>query len=66
MKSIMDILKQEAQEAFLKRSPLERIETMHGIMMEIINLKAKGEGVTEHEVYKKYLANNPRHYQRPA
>jgi hypothetical protein len=41
------------------------METMHFVILGLISLKAKGEGLTEYEVYKRYLANNPRHYQRP-
>ncbi len=64
MKSIMDIRKAGEKKKFLKLSPLERIETMHNIVSEIIFLRAKAEGVPEYEIYKRYLKNNPRHYQR--
>lgn len=66
MKSIMDIRKAEEKEKFLKLSPLERIETMHSIISEIISLRAKAENIPEYEIYKRYLKNNPRHYQRTA
>jgi hypothetical protein len=64
MKSIIDIRKEYEREKFLKLSPLERIMTMHAIMLEIIAIKAKAEGVAEYEIYKRYLRNNPRHYQK--
>lgn len=64
MKSVMDIRKAEERERFLKLSSLERIETMHNIVSEIISLIAEAEGVSEYEIYKRYLKNNPRHYQR--
>ncbi len=64
MKSIIDIRKEYEREEFLKLSPLERINTMHALMSEIIDIKAKAEGVTEYEIYKRYLRNNPRHYQK--
>lgn len=64
MKSIMDIRKAEEKEKFLKLSPLERIETMHNIISEIISLRAEAENIPEYEIYKRYLKNNPRHYQR--
>ena len=63
MKSIMDIRKDHEREQFLKLSPLERIKAMHAIMSEIIAIKAKVEGVTEYEIYRRYLKNNPGHYQ---
>ena len=63
MKSIMDIRKDHEREQFLKLSPLERIKAMHAIMSEIIAIKAKAEGATEYEIYRRYLKNNPRHYQ---
>jgi len=64
MKSVMDIRKAEEKKQFLKLSPLERIETMHSIVSEIISLRARAESVSEYEIYKRYLKNNPRHYQR--
>jgi hypothetical protein len=64
MKSVMDIAKAEEREEFLKLSPLERMETMHDILMQIFALIAKAEGVSEYDVYTRYLKNNPRHYER--
>ena len=64
MKSIIDIRKAEEKKKFLELSPLERIETMHNLVSEIISLRAKAESVPEYEIYKRYLKNNPRHYQR--
>ena len=63
MKSIMTKRKEEEQEAFLGLSPFERIKTMHNLLLQIISLKARSEGVSEHEIYRRYLKNNPRHYQ---
>jgi len=63
MKSVMDIRREYEQKKFLELSPLARIRTMHSIMSEIIALKAKAEGVSQYEVYRRYLKNNPRHYQ---
>lgn len=60
----MDLRKKYEQEKFLKLSPLDRIETMHAIMSEIIAIKAMAEGVSEYEIYTRYLKNNPRHYQK--
>jgi len=63
MKSIMDIRKEYQQKKFLELSPLERIKRMHAVITEIIAIKAKAEGITEYEIYRRYLKNNPRHYQ---
>lgn len=57
MKSVMDIRKAEEKKQFLKLSPLERIETMHSIVSEIISLRARAESVSEYEIYKRYLKN---------
>lgn len=64
MKSIMDIVKEEEQVEFLKLSPLERMETMHDFFLQIVAIKARSEGVSEHEIYTRYLRDNPRHYER--
>jgi hypothetical protein len=64
MKSVMDIAKAKEREEFLKLSSLERMETMHDILMQIIALISKAEGVSEYDVYTRYLKNNPRNYER--
>ncbi|MBM4135260.1 MAG: hypothetical protein FJ241_00310 [Nitrospira sp.] len=64
MKTVMDVRKEYEQERFLKFSPLERMKTMHAVISEIISIKAKSEGVSEYEIYRRYLKNNPRHYQK--
>jgi hypothetical protein len=64
MKSVMDRAKEEEQKEFLKLSPLERMETMHDILLQIIALQAQGEGVSEYEIYTRYLRDNPRPYER--
>lgn len=63
-KSIMDIAKEEERREFLKRSPLERMATMHDLFLQFVALKARGEKVSEYEIYSRYLKNNPRHYER--
>ncbi len=63
-KSVMDIAKEEEQKEFLKLSPIERIETMHDFLLQIISMKARAEGVSEYEIYLRYLKDNPRHYER--
>lgn len=57
MKTIMDMRKEEERKSFLKLSPLERITTMHNRFLEILAIKAKAEGVSEYEIYKRYLRN---------
>jgi hypothetical protein len=64
MKSVMDIAKEEERREFLDLSPLERMETMHNLMLQFIALKAQAEGVSEYEIYTRYLKNSPRHYER--
>jgi hypothetical protein len=64
MKTILDIRKEYEQKEFLKLSPLDRMRVMYQVISEIIAIKAKAEGVTEYEVYRRYLKNNPRHYQK--
>ena len=62
----MDIAKEEERAEFLKRSPLERMEVMHDFLLQIIAIKARGEKVSEYEIYTRYLRDNPRHYERSA
>ena len=64
MKSIIDAHKEYELTEFLKLSPLDRMKLMYSIMSEIIAIKTKAEGVSEYEIYRKYLKNNPRHYQK--
>ncbi|RPJ64367.1 MAG: hypothetical protein EHM23_00620 [Acidobacteria bacterium] len=64
MRSVPDARKEYEQRKFLKLTPLDRMKLMHGIMSEIIGLRARAESVSEHEVYTRYLRDNPRHYQK--
>jgi hypothetical protein len=61
----MDIRKEEERKAFLKLTPLERLRTMHNRFLEILAIKARAEKVSEYEIYRRYLKDNPRHYERP-
>jgi hypothetical protein len=63
-KSIMDKRKEEEREDFLKLSPIERLRTMHNFFLQFVALKARGEKVSEYEIYRRYLKDNPRHYER--
>ena len=62
MKSIIDTRKEHDLTEFLKLLPLDRMKIMYSIISEIITIKAKAEGVSEYEIYRRYLKNNPRHY----
>jgi hypothetical protein len=64
MKTIQVLRKEYEQKEFLKLSPIDRVRIMHQVISEIIAMKAKAEGVTEDEVYRRYIKNNPRHYQK--
>jgi hypothetical protein len=59
VKSIMDQVKEEEQREFLKLAPLERMELMHDIFMQIVSIKAKSEGVSEYEIYTRHLKDDP-------
>ena len=60
MKSIIDAHKEYELTEFLKLSALDRMKRMYAIMSEIISIKAKAEGVSEYEIYRRYLKNNSR------
>jgi hypothetical protein len=60
----MDIRKDEEQQDFLKLSPIERLRTMHDRFLQFVAIKARGEKVSEYEIYRRYLKDNPRHYER--
>lgn len=64
MKTILDMRKEYERKEFLKLTPLDRMRVMYQVISEIITIRAKAEGVTEYEVYRRYLKNNPRHYQK--
>lgn len=64
MKSVTETHKEDELAKFLRFSPFDRMKIMYSIMSEIIAIKAKSEGLTEYEIYRRYLKNNPRHYQK--
>lgn len=66
MKSVLDARKDYEQREFLKLRPFDRIKAMHCVMVELLALRAEAEGVSEYEIYRRYLRDNPRHYQSPA
>jgi hypothetical protein len=52
---IMELKRKEMQEEFLKLTPMQRIRKMNTIFNDMIAFKAKTEGVTEYEIYRRYL-----------
>lgn len=51
-------LEKEERRAFLKLNPVDRILTMERLLHEVISIKAKEEGVSEGEIYNRYLARD--------
>ena len=52
---IMEEKREIMREEFLKLAPIQRIKMMNKIFNDIISLKAKIEGVSEYEIYRRYL-----------
>lgn len=56
MKSkIIAKLQEEERKAFLKLDPVDRILTMERRLHELLSIKASEEGVSEGEIYYRYL-----------
>jgi len=55
---IIQQLKDEERAAFLKLDPVDRILTMERVLYDVLSLKAQEEGVTDGEIYKRYLARD--------
>jgi hypothetical protein len=55
---IINMLKEEERATFLKLEPAARILRMEKVLHEILAAKAEDEGVTEGEIYKRYLARH--------
>jgi hypothetical protein len=55
---IINMLKEEERTTFLKLEPAARILRMEKALHEILAAKAKDEGVTEGEIYKRHLARH--------
>jgi len=51
-------LKEEGRQAFLKLDPLERMLKMERLLYEVISIKADGEGVSEGEIYYRYIGRD--------
>ncbi|MCP4218469.1 MAG: hypothetical protein GY765_27795 [bacterium] len=52
---IMEDKRIEMQMEFRKLTPLQRIRKMNAIFNDMIALKAKTEGVSEYEIYRRYI-----------
>lgn len=55
---IIEQLKQEERSAFLKLDPVERILRMEKLLHEVISIKAQEEGVSEGEIYRRYIGRD--------
>lgn len=58
MRKSANIMKQKRfhmRHEFLSLTPLQRIRRMNKLFNEMIRLKAKGEGIREYEVYRRYI-----------
>ncbi|MBI4768288.1 MAG: hypothetical protein HY787_27445 [Deltaproteobacteria bacterium] len=55
---IIKKLKEEERAAFLKLEPAARVLRMEKVLHEILAAKAEDEGVTEGEIYNRYLARH--------
>lgn len=52
---IIEQLREEERISFLKLDPVERILRMEKLLYEVISIKATEEGVTEGEIYNRYI-----------
>ncbi|MDI6794747.1 MAG: hypothetical protein QME81_18085 [bacterium] len=57
MGDIMERRKAEGRRQFLSLSLLERLQTMEEVFNDILKIKSRAEGVSEYEIYKRYLSN---------
>ncbi len=55
IEGIMDKKRKEMKEEFLKLTPLQRIRKLNTVFNHMIALKAKTRGVSEYEIYRRYL-----------
>ena len=52
---IMEKLRDKSRKAFLKLKPAARVLTMEALFYEIVSVKAKDEGRSQGEIYRRYL-----------
>jgi hypothetical protein len=55
---IINQLKDEERTAFLKLDPVSRVLTMERVLHDMLAAEAAEEGVTDGEIYKRYLARD--------
>lgn len=63
-KGVRARLRVEARDAFLRLDPIERVLAMERRLYELIALKASMEGVSEGEIYQRYLARRSKGRRR--
>jgi len=56
--NVIKELKGEQRAAFLQLDPIERMLKMERALHEIISIKAAEEGVSESDIYNRYLKRN--------
>ncbi len=61
---IMEQKRAEMQVEFLKLTPMERMDKMSALFNEMIAAKARALGVSEYEVYSRYLEIRDQYYRR--
>jgi len=52
---IIEQLKEEERKAFLKLDPVARVLRMEKLLHEVLSIKAKEQGVSEGEIYQRYI-----------
>ena len=61
---IMEQKRAEMQAEFLKLTPMERMNKMSALFNDMIAAKARALGVSEYEVYSRYLEIRDQYYRR--
>lgn len=62
---IIEQLKQEEQRAFRKLDPAARVLRMEKLLHEVISIKAKEQGVSEGEIYQRYIERDKKRRRNP-
>ena len=57
---IVEQLKKEERSSFMKLEPADRVLRMERLLYELLSIKAADEGVTEREIYRRYLGRDKR------
>ncbi len=53
-------LEKEERKAFLKLNPVDKILSMERLLHDLLSIKAAEEGVSEGEIYNRYLERDKR------